>query len=122
MAAESCVANAKYTYIHDNHKGSLETLDSHHVVVRKSSAKAFIVYLSALLLTTTAFSLFLLQDGSIHVLLWSLFLSAFLVKQFIWKPVEKESIIIMPAFGVQLETHYSRCQTGKRKSWFNVGE
>ncbi|KAI8025709.1 Phosphatidylinositol N-acetylglucosaminyltransferase subunit H [Camellia lanceoleosa] len=107
MAAESCVANAKYTYIHDNHKGSLETLDSHHVVVRKSSAKAFIVYLSALLLTTTAFSLFLLQDGSIHVLLWSLFLSAFLVKQFIWKPVEKESIIIMPAFGVQLETHYS---------------
>ncbi|CAL5361300.1 unnamed protein product [Camellia sinensis] len=61
MAAESCVANAKYTYIHDNHKGSLETLDSHHVVVRKSSAKAFIVYLSALLLTTTAFSLFLLQ-------------------------------------------------------------
>ncbi|CAL5326574.1 unnamed protein product [Camellia sinensis] len=69
MRTESCVANAKYTYIHDNHKGSLETLDSHHVVVRKSSAKAFI------------------------------------------------SIIIMPAFGVQLETHYSRCQTGKRKSW-----
>ncbi|CAL5371269.1 unnamed protein product [Camellia sinensis] len=32
-----------------------------------------------------------------------------------------ESIIIMPAFGVQLETHYSRCQTGKRKSWFNDG-
>ncbi|CAL5373560.1 unnamed protein product [Camellia sinensis] len=26
------------------------------------------------------------------------------------------SIIIMPAFGVQLETHYSRCQTGERKS------
>ncbi|CAL5371404.1 unnamed protein product [Camellia sinensis] len=33
----------------------------------------------------------------------------------------KESIIIMPAFGVQLETHYSRCQTGERKSWFNDG-
>ncbi|CAL5326450.1 unnamed protein product [Camellia sinensis] len=32
-----------------------------------------------------------------------------------------KSIIIMPAFGVQLETHYSRCQTGKRKSWFNDG-
>ncbi|GMP31981.1 hypothetical protein CsSME_00005957 [Camellia sinensis var. sinensis] len=39
MAAESCVANAKYTYIHDNHKGSLETLDSHHVCCSKKQCK-----------------------------------------------------------------------------------
>ncbi|XP_058187208.1 uncharacterized protein LOC131304112 isoform X3 [Rhododendron vialii] len=45
------------------------------------------------------------------MLLWSLLLSATLVVVFLRKPVEKESVIIMPAFGVQLETHYRRGRT-----------
>ncbi|KAL6992828.1 hypothetical protein U1Q18_010948 [Sarracenia purpurea var. burkii] len=111
MAAELCVSNRRYTYIHDDHKGPLEAIDAHHVVVQKSSAKSLTVYLFVLLLTITVFSLYLLKDESIYFLLWSLLLSAFLVRLFLQKSVQKESVIIMPAFGVQLETQYRSGKT-----------
>ncbi|CAL5326484.1 unnamed protein product [Camellia sinensis] len=79
MAAESCVANAKYTYIHDNHKGSLETLDSHHVCCSKKQCKG----IHCIPLCSSSHNNCLLSLSP------------------------TESIIIMPAFGVQLETRYS---------------
>ncbi|KAI8029694.1 hypothetical protein LOK49_LG01G02751 [Camellia lanceoleosa] len=88
-------ANWRYTYIHDDHKDPLEAIDTHHVVVRRSSSRTGLVYLSsALLLPTTVFfffSLSLLKDDSIDILLWSLLLNAFIAKLFLWNPVEKES-------------------------------
>ncbi|PSS00380.1 Phosphatidylinositol N-acetylglucosaminyltransferase subunit H like [Actinidia chinensis var. chinensis] len=108
MASDSCIVNARYKYIHDDHKNPIEAIDAHHVLVRTSNSRVFFACLSALLLTSTAFSLSLLKDKSILILLWSLLLSALLVKLFLRKPVEKESIIIMSAFGVQLETQYGR--------------
>ncbi|XP_057492349.1 uncharacterized protein LOC130777928 isoform X1 [Actinidia eriantha] len=106
MASDSCIANGRYKYIHDDHKDSIEAIDAHHVVVRTSNSRVFFVGLSALLLTATAVSLSLLKEKSFLILLWSLLLSALLVKLFLRKPVEKESIIIMSALGVQLETQY----------------
>ncbi|XP_052175737.1 uncharacterized protein LOC127790327 isoform X2 [Diospyros lotus] len=107
MAADSCISSSRYTYTHDDHKGPIEAINVHHVFVRKTKGNTFLVYFSSLLLITTGVSLFLLKDESASVLLWTLFLSAALVKLFLWKSVEKESIIIMPAFGIQLETHYT---------------
>ncbi|CAL1388076.1 unnamed protein product [Linum trigynum] len=45
-------------------------------------------------------------DKSPFALLWSLLLSSSLLKLGIGKSVVKESVLIMPNFGVQLETHY----------------
>ncbi|KAE9450216.1 hypothetical protein C3L33_17877, partial [Rhododendron williamsianum] len=113
MAAESSIANSRYTYQHEDHtKGPLEAIDAHNVLLHNNTnSKLLLTFLSALLLTATAFSLSSLKQGeSSNMLLWSLLLSATLVV-FLRKPVEKESVIIMPAFGVQLETHYRRGRT-----------
>ncbi|XAR73678.1 Phosphatidylinositol N-acetylglucosaminyltransferase [Bertholletia excelsa] len=107
MATSSHIANMKYTYIHDDDKGPLEVIDSHHVLVRKSSSKIFL----ALLLSTIVIFISMLKDKSILLLLWILVLSAFFLKLFRRKAVEKESVIIMPAFGVQLETQYTSGRT-----------
>ncbi|KAH7849606.1 hypothetical protein Vadar_020314 [Vaccinium darrowii] len=107
MAAEYCSTNSRYTYVHEDQKGNLEAIDAHHILLRKGNSKFVLLFLSAILLTTTAFSLSTLKHGeSSNILLWSLLLSTTLVIVFLRKPVEKESVIIMPAFGVQLETHY----------------
>lgn len=102
---QAAIANASYTYIHDD-RGPLQALDTHHIVVRRNAAMGFILYLSGLLLVANPFLLLLNKDKSISILLWSLLVLALLIKLLFWKPVEKESVVIMPTFGVQLETHY----------------
>ncbi|CAK7353724.1 unnamed protein product [Dovyalis caffra] len=111
-----------------------KAIDMHCVVVRKSNAKGFFLFLSAAIVLANASYLVLLKDlgeielqcgafpqiaftcalvlyciicdKSINILLWSFLLSVFLVKLLIWKRVMKESVVVMPTFGVQLETHY----------------
>ncbi|RXI06334.1 hypothetical protein DVH24_018376 [Malus domestica] len=93
-----------------------EAVDVHHIIVRKSGAKGLFVYLFAVVILATAFYVFFVKEKSAIIVLWSLLLDAFLVK-LLQKSVEKgedpsdgafESIMVMPAFGVQLETHYVR--------------
>ncbi|KAG5244385.1 phosphatidylinositol N-acetylglucosaminyltransferase [Salix suchowensis] len=88
------MVNRRYGYLHEC-KWPLEAIDMHHVVVRKSNAKGFFVYLSALI------------DKSIIILLWGFLMSVLLVKVMFWNRVMKESVVVMPTFGVQLETHYA---------------
>ncbi|KAJ1403846.1 GPI-GlcNAc transferase complex, PIG-H component, conserved domain [Sesbania bispinosa] len=93
------ISNARYTYAHDQ-KYPSEGVDIHHIVPRRNSAKYLFVYALALLVLACAIYLYVLE------LLFP-------------KPVKrgedltnracdalKESVVIMPAFGVQLETHY----------------
>ncbi|KAK9284198.1 hypothetical protein L1049_023367 [Liquidambar formosana] len=103
--AEFSIANARYIYLHD-HKWPSQAIDVHHIVVRKSGAKGFLASLLASLLLANAFYLVLAKEKSVTTLLWSFLLGALLIKSLLWKPVEKESVVVMPAFGVQLETHY----------------
>ncbi|XP_059438597.1 uncharacterized protein LOC132171325 [Corylus avellana] len=109
----SSISDERYTYIHDS-KWPSEAADVHHIVVRKSSAKGFLVYLSALLILANGFHLFLVKDKSIIIVFWSFLLDVFLVKLMLQKPVKKESVIVMPAFGIQLETHYVSGKTIRR--------
>ncbi|XP_048226496.1 uncharacterized protein LOC8260903 isoform X3 [Ricinus communis] len=83
-----------YTYIHDC-KLPCKAIDTHHIIVRKSNRKR-------------------LMDISITILLWSFLLVAILVKFLFLMPVAKESVIVMPAFGVQLETHYMSGRIDRR--------
>jgi hypothetical protein len=56
----SSISDKRYTYIHDSEWPS-EAADVHHIVVRKSGAKGFLVYLSALLILANGFHLFLVK-------------------------------------------------------------
>ncbi|XVF16033.1 hypothetical protein REPUB_Repub09cG0206700 [Reevesia pubescens] len=98
------VSNCRYSYINEGEWPS-GSVDIHHVNVRKSFLKVFFV---PILLLPIACCFFSFKENSATLLLWSFLLSGLLViLLLLWKPVDKESVIIMPAFGVQLETHYS---------------
>lgn len=47
---DSTIADARFTYIHDDQKGLLQAIDTHHIVVRRNASMGFFVKLSALLL------------------------------------------------------------------------
>ncbi|KAJ0097648.1 hypothetical protein Patl1_29277 [Pistacia atlantica] len=105
MVDENSIVNRRYTYTHEC-KWPIEAIDIHHIFVRRSRAKRFFIYLSVIIVLSKSLFLLLSKDQSIPVLLWSFILSGFFIKLLLWKPVEKETVIIMPALGVQLETHY----------------
>ncbi|CAN4120429.1 unnamed protein product [Withania somnifera] len=115
MAEALATAVGKYTYIHELGKGLPEAIDAHHIVVRRRREKGFNLCLFALLLF--AYPIFLLfRKGKLdtpHI--WSLVIMALLVRLFLKKLVKKESVLILPAFGVQLETLYG---SGKRVRQF----
>ncbi|KAJ9184034.1 hypothetical protein P3X46_007818 [Hevea brasiliensis] len=110
---EFSITNQRYTYI-DDHKWPSEEIDIHHIIVRKSNAKGFIVCVSAFVVLANGLCLFLVKDISISIIFWSFLLSAILVKLMFWKSVVKESVVVMPAFGVQLETHYRSGRIARR--------
>ncbi|XP_059462106.1 uncharacterized protein LOC132191111 [Corylus avellana] len=107
-------------------------LDIHHIVIQRNYACVFLAYLFVLSLFTTAFYLCFLNGTLGTIFLLSLFFSACLVKFYYATRIEKgekprtdrvytiwlshaltaycssntESVVIIPAFGVQLEAHY----------------
>ncbi|CAL0311692.1 unnamed protein product [Lupinus luteus] len=99
------ISNARYIYVHDQ-KYPSEDVDIHHIVSRKSIAKSLFVYTLAFLVLACSIYLYVLEEKSISLVFYSLLFDIFLVKLLLGKPVKKESVVIMPAFGVQLETHY----------------
>ncbi|KAJ4962423.1 hypothetical protein NE237_022362 [Protea cynaroides] len=99
-------ANGRYTYIHDDHGGPFQAVDSHHIVVQRISTRRFLVYIATLLLLANACNILMLKENYGAVLLWSIVLGFFLAKSLYWKRVLKESVVVMPTLGVQLETHY----------------
>ncbi|XP_014520393.1 uncharacterized protein LOC106777333 [Vigna radiata var. radiata] len=97
--------NVRYTYVHDQ-KYSSEVVDIHHIISRSSNAKYFFVYTTTLLVLACALYLYAYKEKSISLVYCSFLFDIFLVKSLLGKPIKKESVVIMPAFGVQLETHY----------------
>ncbi|XP_022145301.1 uncharacterized protein LOC111014789, partial [Momordica charantia] len=100
--AEFSITNWRYGYFRDS-KWPSEAVDIHHVVLRsKGGGKGFLLCIFAAL----AFCFLLLKDQSIFVVFWCLVLNVFFAKKLFRETVEKESVMVMPNFGVQLETHY----------------
>ncbi|CAL1402214.1 unnamed protein product [Linum trigynum] len=110
---ESSIATARFTYIHDR-KWPSAAIDVHHVIVRQSNLKGLLVCLLAFGFSANGLYLFMVLDKSPFALLWSLLLSSILLKLGIGKSVLKESVMIMPHFGVQLETHYKSGRISRR--------
>ncbi|KAE9596815.1 putative GPI-GlcNAc transferase complex, PIG-H component domain-containing protein [Lupinus albus] len=98
------ISNARYIYVHDQ-KYPSEDVDIHHIVSRKSISKSLFVYTLAFLVLACSIHLYVVEEKSISLVYYCLFFDIFLVKLLLGKNVKKESVVIMPAFGVQLETH-----------------
>ncbi|CAJ1930672.1 unnamed protein product [Sphenostylis stenocarpa] len=103
---EFSISNVRYTYVHDQ-KYPSEVVDIHHIVSRRSNAKYYFVCGTTLAVLACALYLYVLTEKSISLVYYSFLFDIFLVKSLLGKLVNKESVVIMPAFGVQLETHYS---------------
>lgn len=107
MAEPSTISNARFTYVHDDGKFlPSHAVDTHHVFARRSVVKPIAIYLFVMLLVAYAAFLHFEKGKPVTTLIWSVFFGAILIKLLIWSSIVKESVIIMPAFGVQLETHY----------------
>lgn len=105
----------KHIYIHEDCKGDFQAVDNHHILVKKRSTKDFLFYLTILPLLAYISSLILFKEKPGDFFVWNIFLGIFVFRAWNGKVIKKESVIIMPGFGVQLETHY---RSGKVKRHF----
>ncbi|GFQ06341.1 ribosomal protein s3 mitochondrial [Phtheirospermum japonicum] len=112
----SIITKGRYTYVHDA-KAPPEAIDVYHIMVSRSAGGGFIFCTYALLfaiiglliltlLQNTSVFQVLMPDKPVASFLGSIALAGFFLRQLLRKQVEKESVVILPAFGVQLETTY----------------
>lgn len=109
--------NSRYRYVVDDAYG--DAADVHRVEIRNVNGKGLYaaVFLSICLFaaSSVAFHFPTLVNHSLILKppFWLFIFAIFLLK---WgrRKVVKESVVIMPAFGIQLETHYTRGRTLRR--------
>ncbi|CAO2830707.1 unnamed protein product [Amaranthus hypochondriacus] len=104
--AEKSIANSRCIYIHEIGKWPSHTVDIHHIVCRKKRRWHILACFSALVLLLNTFYLLLGQDIQVSILLLYLIIGVVLVRLLRRRVVEKESVVIIPGFGVQIETLY----------------
>ncbi|KAJ0240726.1 Phosphatidylinositol N-acetylglucosaminyltransferase [Hirschfeldia incana] len=99
----SSLSNKRYTYIHESE--SEGAIDIHHVIINGSRATGY-SRLRWLAFFLVGLAFIIGKDNPARTLSWSCLLSGFFVMIQSRKFVKKESVIIMPTFGIQLETQY----------------
>uniref|UniRef100_A0ACD5TRQ8 Uncharacterized protein n=1 Tax=Avena sativa TaxID=4498 RepID=A0ACD5TRQ8_AVESA len=96
------VSTGMYRYTH-SHKGGA---DIHDVFIEKSVFRVLFSCIGAAFLLGSVCRALLSKETLCLGSFWSVAFSAIIAKWLQYKPVKKESLIIMPAFGVQLEQHF----------------
>lgn len=103
---QGSLSHKKYSYSHHDQKGPSQAIDVHDISIKKSKTRVILSYVGILVfLATTCYSLLVKEELSTSSF-WSIFAGVLLAKCLQYKPVKKESVVIMPTFGVQLETHF----------------
>ncbi|XP_008809982.2 uncharacterized protein LOC103721509 [Phoenix dactylifera] len=99
-------SHKKYSYSHHNQKGPSQAIDVHDIFMKKSKTRVILSYVGNLVfLANTCYSLLVKEELSTSSF-WIIFVGVLFAKCLQYKPVKKESVVIMPTFGVQLETHF----------------
>ncbi|XP_020591939.1 uncharacterized protein LOC110032608 [Phalaenopsis equestris] len=96
-----------YRYTHLNRDSAFKGIDVHEIFITKSRVRLLLSYIGILICLVNCYILLAkekLCSGSI----WKIIVVLLLAKFVQYKPVKKESVVILPQFGVQLETHYWR--------------
>lgn len=116
--ASSSLSSKRYTYIHESGSETRRgAIDIHHVIINRSRSTGYprLMGLAFFLVILGASMYFFLdKDNPLRTLSWSCLLSGFFVVIQSRKLVKKESVIIMPSFGIQLETQYLSGKTVSR--------
>lgn len=96
------ISSGIYRYTHRCESG----VNIHDVFVERSALRVLFSYFGAMCLLASVCRTFLLKESLCLGSFWSVPFSAIVAKCLRYKPVKKESLVIMPAFGIQLEQHF----------------
>uniref|UniRef100_A0A1J3J960 Phosphatidylinositol N-acetylglucosaminyltransferase subunit H n=1 Tax=Noccaea caerulescens TaxID=107243 RepID=A0A1J3J960_NOCCA len=112
------LSNKRYTYVHESASEPLRgAIDIHHVIIKGSreNGHARLRGLGFFLVILAISMYFWLgKDNPVTTLSWSCLFIGFFVMLRSRKFVKKESVIIMPTLGIQLETQYLSGKTVSR--------
>ncbi|KAF6982888.1 hypothetical protein CFC21_001214 [Triticum aestivum] len=95
-------SSGMYTYKHHGDKG----VDIHEIFVKKSRTRVLLSYCGLILLLAIVCRSLLGKEKLCLQSVWSVTFGILVAKCLQYKPVKKESVVIMPSFGVQLEIHF----------------
>ncbi|KAJ1691318.1 hypothetical protein LUZ63_015473 [Rhynchospora breviuscula] len=95
-----------YNYVRTDTSTLDKVIDVHDVYVKRSKLRVLFSYIGRLILLANMLLLLTEKDKLSISSFWRLFLGVVSAKLLQYKPIKKESVVIMPSFGVQLETHY----------------
>ncbi|KAJ3701567.1 hypothetical protein LUZ61_005272 [Rhynchospora tenuis] len=95
-----------YKYVRSDSSALDKVIDVHDVFVKRSKLRVFFSYIGRLIHLANLLLLLIEKDKLSIGSFWRLFLDVVSTKLLQYKPIKKESVVIMPSFGVQLETHY----------------
>ncbi|KAJ3693796.1 hypothetical protein LUZ60_009276 [Juncus effusus] len=104
----------KYYYVRNDGNALCKSIDVHDVFIRKDKIRVFLSYLSRIILLINILLSIFTKDKFSVGSFWGLFICAIFAKFLQYKPVKKESVVIIPSFGVQLETHYWSGRNNRR--------
>ncbi|KAB8098259.1 hypothetical protein EE612_027339 [Oryza sativa] len=96
------VSIGMYTYNHNSDSG----FDVHEIYVKRSRFWVLLSYIGMVFLLASVCQLYLSKEGLSTGSVWSIAFGILVAKCLQYKPVKKESVVIMPTFGVQLEIHF----------------
>ncbi|TVU21677.1 hypothetical protein EJB05_31329, partial [Eragrostis curvula] len=95
------ISDGMYIYRHRREGG----VEIHDIFVKKSTTRLLLSWVGAILLLANVCCTLLSKESLCLGSLWSISFSGIIAKCLRYDPVKKESLVIMPTFGVQLEQH-----------------
>lgn len=96
------ISSGIYRYTHRCESG----VNIHDIFVERSAFRVLFSYVGATCLLANVCRTLLSKESLCLGSFWSVLFSAIVAKCLQYKPVKKESLVIMPAFGIQLEQHF----------------
>uniref|UniRef100_A0A0E0FGR7 Phosphatidylinositol N-acetylglucosaminyltransferase subunit H conserved domain-containing protein n=1 Tax=Oryza nivara TaxID=4536 RepID=A0A0E0FGR7_ORYNI len=96
------MSSGVYTYKHHCEGG----FDIHEIYIKRSKFRVLFSYVGEIFLFANVLHALLLKESLCINSFWSISFAFAVAKCLKYKPVKKESLLIMPTFGVQLEQHF----------------
>ncbi|XP_072979281.1 uncharacterized protein [Typha angustifolia] len=94
-----------YSYEHLGQKAP-QAIDVHEIFIRKNRLRVLLSYVGTITFLASIYYSVMAKEHVCVSSIWSILVGVLVAKCLEYKPVKKESVVIMPAFGVQLETHF----------------
>ncbi|MQL75593.1 hypothetical protein Taro_007968 [Colocasia esculenta] len=99
------MVDSRYTYCHENKKRFHEGIDVHEIIISTSKGRSLFSFFCALLFVLHVTHMLRVKEKLGVFIFVTPLLSVFIAKVWLLNALKKESIIVMPAFGFQFETH-----------------